>query len=239
MLLAITSVFVASGIYPPAAPSPFGHALLWAYGHVPGAAGLRTTYKATAEVCLAVAILMAFGLDALWERLSRVRPSLVFKGLALAAISSLVWLNAAPLVQGRMYDPSHGLGTIPGYWKQAFSALDRRDIGYRAVFIPSTGWGVYRWGAIKEGVVEADQTLTAVDPARFPVGQRYGSNLLAAIEQPYLNGLPAAGTSTLLRYLGIRDVVLQNDLDWRRSNTARPASLQRLLGDPGLEPAAH
>ena len=41
---------------------------------------------------------------------------------------------------------------------------------------------------LKEGVVAAAPSLAAIQPIRLPVGDRYGSNLLTAVEQPYFNG---------------------------------------------------
>jgi arabinofuranan 3-O-arabinosyltransferase len=69
LLAGILAVFFASGLFPVSAPTPFGRALLWAYRHVPGVGGLRTTYKVTATVNLAFAVLAAVGVAALWGRL--------------------------------------------------------------------------------------------------------------------------------------------------------------------------
>jgi hypothetical protein len=45
LFLAIVGVFVTAGVFPVHSPTPFGRMLLNAYRSVPGAAGLRTTYK--------------------------------------------------------------------------------------------------------------------------------------------------------------------------------------------------
>jgi arabinofuranan 3-O-arabinosyltransferase len=235
VFLAIVSVIVAGGLFPVASSTPFGRALVWAYDHVPGAAGLRTTYKVTAQLNLALAVLVAFGLDALWRRLRSVPRVVLWRSVVLATLFVVVAANAYPLWTGRLYNPARGVAGIPSYWKQAVAFLDKRDQESRAFFAPATSWATYRWGAIKEGITATDWNLSSVTPIRLPVGERYGSNLLAAIEEPYLDGLPAPGTAALLRYLGVRYVVLQNDLDWQRSHTARPAELQSLLNDPDLQ----
>jgi arabinofuranan 3-O-arabinosyltransferase len=148
----------------------------------------------------------------------------------------VIGANGYPLWSGRLYNPARGVAGVPVYWQQALASLDQRDSAYRAFFAPSTYWTTYTWGSIKESVVATDPNVNAVYPLRLPIAQRYGSNLVAAIEEPYLDGASATGTAQLLRYLGVRDVVLQNDLDWQRSHTASPAELQALRDDPDLRP---
>ncbi len=45
LFLLAVAVFVTAGVFPVHSPTPFGRFLLHAYREVPGAAGLRTTYK--------------------------------------------------------------------------------------------------------------------------------------------------------------------------------------------------
>jgi arabinofuranan 3-O-arabinosyltransferase len=239
LLLTAVAVFVSVGIFPVPSPTAFGHALLWGYRHITGVAGLRTTYKVTAEVNLGIAVLAGVGVEALWKRVGRARRSGLLRGCVLTALVVVVAANGYPLWTGHLYDSEHSTTGIPGYWHQALDALDSRDSEYRAFFAPATDWAIYRWGSVKGSVVQADPRLNAVDPLRLPVAQRYGSNLVAAIEEPYLDGASPRGTARLMRLLGVRDVVLQNDLDYRRSRTASPSELRALLGDPDLQPTLH
>ncbi|HEV8420323.1 MAG TPA: alpha-(1-_3)-arabinofuranosyltransferase family protein, partial [Actinomycetota bacterium] len=239
LLLAVMAVFVSVGVFPVPSPSPFGRFLLWSYDNIPGVAGLRTTYKVTAELNLAVAILAGIGLEALWRELAHARRHVLIRGAILALALLVIGANGYPLWMGRLYNPARGTAAVPEYWQRALEALDQRDTEHRAFFAPATYWTAYRWGSIKETVLATDPRLNAVYPLRLPIAQRYGSNLVAAIEAPYLEGAPARGTARLLRYLGVQDVVLQNDIDWVRSRTARPAELQSLLNDPELQPTLY
>ena len=92
----------------------------------------------------------------------------------------------------------------------------------------------YRWGEVGDGVAGANPSIPAAQPVLDPAGKRFGSNLTAAIERTYRDQLASDTSATLLRYLGARDVVVQNDLDWQRSRTVRPAVLQLLVRDPSL-----
>jgi arabinofuranan 3-O-arabinosyltransferase len=236
LLLLIVSVFVAVGIFQPSDPTPFGRALLFLYAHVPGAAGLRTTYKAVMIVNLSVAVLAGIGVAALWDRLAAKKGAGPVRAAALVAVVLVVGANAYPLWTGRLYNPAHGFREIPGYWRGALQQIARRNTDHRAFFAPATTWATYRWGSIKEGINATDPDLASLSPRRLPIGERFGSNLVAAVEQPYLAGRTAAGSAQMFRYLGVRDVVLQNDIDWARSNTAGPGQLKRLLEDRDLVP---
>ncbi len=233
LFLGILATVVVAGIFPIGSPTPIGHLLLFAYAHVPGAAGLRTTYKFGGTLNLALAVLCGMGIESAWLRL---RPSSTWLWRAAVAVAVIVIVaNAFPLWTGQLYTPkSRSTAGIPAYWQQALRFLGGRQDGYRAFFAPATPGSVYRWGALHDGLAEATPWLPSVHPYRVPVGERYGSNLLAAIEQPYQGDIPSADAATLLRYLGVRDVVLMNDLDWSHDHTARPAELQILANDPSL-----
>jgi arabinofuranan 3-O-arabinosyltransferase len=235
LFLMILGVFITAGVFPVHAPTPFGRLLLDAYRNVPGAAGLRTTYKFASGLNLSVAVLAGIGVGAALTRLRTVPNPGWAKAGAIAAVVLIVGANSSPLWTGHLYAKSRSTGPIPRYWQKALTALAGRDVRTRAFFAPATGSAIYRWGALKEGVAAAAPgDLAHVDPIRLPVGERFGSNLVAAAEQPYFEGLPAEGEAQLFRYLGVRDVVLQNDLDWKRSHTARPIAMQALKGDPDL-----
>src|SRR5207249_2971053 len=110
VLLAVLAVLVMAGIFPVDHPSPFGRTLLFAYGHVPGAVGLRTTYKIGALLALAISILLGVGLQELRER---SRPAV--GRVAVAATALLLAANAIPLWSGGLYPASRTSGPVPDY----------------------------------------------------------------------------------------------------------------------------
>jgi arabinofuranan 3-O-arabinosyltransferase len=235
VLLAILAVFVAGGVFPVESQTPFARILAWSYAHVPGTSGLRTTYKFVATVNLSLAVLVAMGVEPALAALHRLRMGKVVPAIALAAAFALLATNAYPLWTGSLYPRQRSMAGVPAYWQHALTDLSRIDGSGRAFFAPSSAHMYYRWGLLKEGVVSSRPNLPAIAPIRLPVADRYGSNLLAATEQPYFNGTGIPGTAVLLRYLGVTNLVLQNDVDWQRSTTARPAATHRLVRAPGLE----
>ncbi len=227
--LIILGVFVAGGVFPANAPTPFGKVLTWSYDHLPGVGGLRTTYKFVASLDLAVAVLVGMGVEPALAALRRLRRGPLLRAGAIVAVAGVVAANSFPLWTGHLYPLNRSMQSVPDYWRQALAALPRLDGGGRAFFAPATSRAYYRWGLLKEGVVAAAPELPAVDPIRLPVADRYGSNLLLAVEQPYFSGTGVSGSAVLLRYLGVTNVVLQDDLDWQRSHTARPVGTHQLL----------
>ncbi|HCO01761.1 MAG TPA: hypothetical protein DIT48_00085, partial [Actinobacteria bacterium] len=235
LLLAILGVVGMAGIFPTASSSPFGHLLLFAYDHVPGAAGLRTTYKLGGTLNLALAVLFALGVDALWASFRGKGEYELWRLLVAVATAVILVANAYPLVLGRIQGERNTAG-IPAYWTQALNYLERRGGPEREFFAPGTLQIVYRWGGLVDGVAETRPQIASVIPWPFPVNEHYQTNLLAAVERPYQQDLPSNDSAALFRYLGVRDVVLQNDIDWQRSTTARPAEMQLLAKDPSLDP---
>jgi arabinofuranan 3-O-arabinosyltransferase len=236
VFLAILAVFVSGGVFPIGSPSPYGRLLNFLYAHVPGVAGLRTTYKVTAQLTLAFAVLAGIGFEELWRRAAAMPRSIMLRGVILATVLLVIGSNSYLLWTGGLYNPARGTAAVPAYWQEALRTLDARDTDYRAFFVPGTNWTTYRWGAIKEGVLASDPTIAGVYPPRLPIAQRYGSNLVKALEGAYLYSVPAEGSAQVLRYLGVQDVVLQNDIDWQRSRTVRPTQLQLLIDDSDLQP---
>ena len=234
LFLAILAVVVMAGIFPVKSPTPFGHLLDVAFRRVRVLAGLRTTYKFGPTLALALAVLAAVGLEALWERVATLEWAGAGR-LAVAVLALVALLAAAtPLRSGQLYASSRTTRGIPSYWTSALAWLRGTNRGYRAFFAPSAAAPAYAWGRLHDGIPEATPWLDSVHPARVPVGEHYGSNLLAAIEQPYQQDTRSQNAATLFRYLGINQVVLQNDLRWEESGAARPAEVQTLARDPSL-----
>ena len=237
VLLAVVSVFVVAGIFPVNASTPFGRLLGWSYTHIPGVGGLRTTYKFASAIELSLAVLVGMGVDPTLAALRRLRRPALVTPTAVAATFAVVAVIAYPLWSGHLYPERSSTGDIPAYWQRALSDLGRSEIGTRAFFAPAIDRATYHWGALKEGVVSAAPDLPAIAPIPLPVGERYGSNLLRAVQQPYFEGIDGEGSPVLFRYLGASSVVLQNDLDWHLTRTARPFAMQslvRALGANGL-----
>ncbi|HXJ66824.1 MAG TPA: alpha-(1-_3)-arabinofuranosyltransferase family protein [Actinomycetota bacterium] len=231
VLLAILSVVVMTGIFPVHRPTPFGNALLNAYARIPGAVGLRTTYKLGGLLALSIAVLLGVGLQ---ELRLRWTPNVARWATAVAAV--LVVIGSIPIWTGDLYAAYRTSGPVPDYWQRALASLQSSSHGERSWFVPGSLQAFYRWGGMVGGVPELHPDLPAVRRPGVVVAGRYANDLLAAMEQPFQDGPDDPGsTAPLLRYLGAKFVVLQNDLDWERSETARPLELQSLVQQRDLQ----
>lgn len=230
VILAVLSVAVMAGIFPPGSSSPFGRLLLRAYEQVPGAVGLRTTYKMGTVLALSLSLLLAFGVAEAWRR-ARGAWRWITAGLAALVVA----VGSYPLWTGTLYPAFRTTGPVPEYWNQALEFLRAEGAGGRVVFVPGSLFSFYRWGGVVGGIPEITPDLSSVRRPGVVVAGRYANDYLAALEQPFQHGPHERGaTATMLRSLGARYVVLQNDLDWERSQTARPIELQVLADEPGL-----
>jgi arabinofuranan 3-O-arabinosyltransferase len=230
VLFAILAIVVMAGIFPVDHPTPFGRALLTAYDQVPGAVGLRTTYKLGGLLALSIAVLLGVGIEEL-----RIRRSPGTSRVVTGVAAVLVMAGSVPLWTGQLYPEFRTSAPVPDYWNKAVAQLDRSPEGQRAWFVPGSLQVFYRWGGLVGGIPELHPDLAAVRRPGVAIGERYVNNLLAAMEQPFQAGPNDPGaTAPLMRYLGARYAVLQNDLDWERSLTARPLELQTLLDQKDL-----
>jgi arabinofuranan 3-O-arabinosyltransferase len=234
VLLMIVSALLMVGLFPLSSPSPWARLLEYAYAHVRGAAGLRTTYKLGGALELSTAILFAVGVEEAlaWLRRHDGRMPAFLRAGLVASVALVLIAAGFPVLTGTLYAGNRPVAAIPSYWRQALRDLAERDAGYRDYFAPGALKPFYTWGELNG--VAGLPWLSSAQWSPLPVGTGYGSDLLTAIEQPYQAGITAEHSADLLRYAGVKDVVLQNDLDWRDSVTARPASVQTLVHDPSL-----
>ncbi|MDP9343272.1 MAG: alpha-(1-_3)-arabinofuranosyltransferase [Actinomycetota bacterium] len=230
MLIAIGAP-VMVGLFPPASPTPFGRALQAFFDRFPGGIGFRTTNKVGALVALGLTLLIALGAA---EAVLRMRgKSWVGQGL-LAGVSLVVLLGAVfPAWTGTLYQS--GWKQIPGYWDQAAAALNAGSPTTRALFLPGEEFADYRWG--KRGPADLNDSLLSRPSAlrvTVPGGSAYAADFLAALDQPLESGAYTKGSlSTMARYLGVRDVLVRNDMKWEEWGGARPSQVAAILGQEG------
>ncbi len=222
---------VMVGLFPPSSPTPFGRLLQAFFNRFPGGIGFRTTNKVGALVALGLTLLIALGAA---EAVLRMRRrSWVGQGL-LAGVSLVVLLGAVfPAWAGTLYQS--GWKQIPGYWDQAASALDAGSPSTRALLLPGEEFADYRWG--KRGPADLNDSLLSRPSAlrvTVPGGSAYAADFLAALDQPLESGAYTKGSATTLaRYLGVRDVLVRNDMKWEEWGGARPSQIAATLGQEG------
>jgi arabinofuranan 3-O-arabinosyltransferase len=182
---------------------------------------------------------VAFGLAhllAAWrpERgLSRGLSRVLFAatGLAIAGLAGMAYVSGLA-VPG-------SFGAIPSYWVQAAGWLNTHAGNQDVLVEPGAPFGQYLWGSPLDDVLSP---LTSADFARrdlSDIGSAGNERLLDTIDQRLSAGDGSPGLAELLARMGVKYVVVRNDLDRSVLNGAWPARIHQALGEsPGITRAA-
>jgi arabinofuranan 3-O-arabinosyltransferase len=124
---------------------------------------------------------------------------------------------------------------VPQYWVQAADWLSA-NAGNQAVLVePGAPFGQYLWGSPMDDVLQA---LTNVDYAERDlglVGSVGNERLLDAVDQQLSAGDGSAGLTQVLARMGVKYVVVRNDLDRQVLAGAWPARIaDALASSPGI-----
>ncbi|HET9558527.1 MAG TPA: alpha-(1-_3)-arabinofuranosyltransferase family protein, partial [Actinomycetota bacterium] len=232
VLLLAVAVPVMVGLFPPAAPSPFGRLLSAAFERAPGAIAFRTTNKAGALVALAYTLLLAFGAAELFRGAKGERP---WRGAAATGVAIVLALSVLPAWTGGLYPIRY---QVPGYWHALAADVNAGQDDTRVLLAPGASNTAYRWGM--EGPDDVNLSLLSrpsVVRTTVPNGSFEQTNFLAALDLPVSGGAPDPEVvAAMARYLGVAEVVVRNDQRWETFGGPRPSVVaERLAGDPSLD----
>ncbi len=169
--------------------------------------------------------------------LAVARPSRQRAALAAAAAAAFAGLAVPALATGLASAGS--FGQVPPYWVSAANWLTAHA-GNQAVLVePGAPFGQYLWGSPQDDVLQA---LTNVDYAErnlAVVGSVGNERLLNAIDQRLAAGDGSAGLTEVLARMGVKYVVVRNDLTESGQNGSWPARVnQALAASPGMTKVA-
>nr|WP_246336402.1 alpha-(1->3)-arabinofuranosyltransferase family protein [Flexivirga oryzae] len=229
--VAIAAVLMV-GIFPAAGhpASPFG-IVYRGFVELPGMAAFRTTNKVGALLALGFAL--ALGVAA-----ARLGPRIMRRdGLApIAAVSVAVLLMSwtLPALTNRLYTSPMD---IPGYWKQAASAVDKGNPDAAVLFLPGQTRAAYRWTVDRpDDVANSLFDRQVILPETSPNASAPGGNFLASLDSTLENGVvPDGMVSTYARYLGADTVLMRHDTDWQDAGGVQPGAVSSIAAaDKGL-----
>lgn len=157
--------------------------------------------------------------------------------LAAAAAAAFAGLAVPAFVTGLASAGS--FGQVPSYWVSAADWLTAHA-GNQAVLVePGAPFGQYLWGSPMDDVLQA---LTNVDYAErnlSVVGSAGNERLLTTIDQRLAAGDGSAGLTEVLARMGVKYVVVRNDLTGTGQNGTWPARVnQALAASPGMTKVA-
>lgn len=205
--------------------------------------GFRTAYKAGPGLQLSIAVLAASALGEL--RHIRRRPVMAVT-VALAAVP--LALSALPFYTGGVYSRTVVVEDRPAYWDEAFEWLDQQPETDRVLVLPGMSRMVYRWGGINDTMFDGLLGPQLMMSQGLPQGTPETIDALWWLERAaHSRGFEPGPFVQQLQRLGIRWVLVQNDLSWETLDRERPAdyaplraSMRRVVafGDAGENTAA-
>jgi arabinofuranan 3-O-arabinosyltransferase len=169
------------------------------------------------------------------RRLKTTRRTMITLGTATAiALGSLV----VPTVSVGLASPG-SFGRVPAYWVSAADWVTAHA-GNQAVLVePGAAFAEYTWGSPMDDVLQAFTNADYAERNLEVVGSVGSERLLDAIDEQFAAGDGSAGLTQVLARMGVRYVLVRNDLDGSQLTGTSPARIQdAIAGSPGLALAA-
>ncbi len=137
------------------------------------------------------------------------------------------------------FSQAGAFAAIPSYWTHAAAWLNGHA-GHQAVLeLPGARFGEYTWGRPLDDVLEPLFTGDWASDQLSMIGSPGEARLLSAIEQRVDAGQGSAGLTQLLASMGVKYLVVRNDLDPSDLYGAWPARIHdALASSPGLTEVA-
>jgi arabinofuranan 3-O-arabinosyltransferase len=173
---------------------------------------------------------IALGLAALPVSVRIGRPRLA----AGAAVAAAIGLLALPVyVSGLGMDGS--FTRIPGYWLSAASWLNRHAGDQGILEEPGARFGQYTWGSPMDDVLQPFTDGNWASVQNSDLGSVGNMRLLEAIDRQFSAGDGSPGLTAVLAGMGVKYIVVRNDLIRSDLYGAWPARIhQALAGSPGI-----
>ncbi|TDC42297.1 DUF3367 domain-containing protein [Micromonospora sp. KC213] len=205
-------------------------------------AALRNLHKFDVVVRLPLALAAAHLLDSVGRiaairrfprpaNLAPRRAAIGFTAVALVAVATGAGTAglAAP----------GGFPGIPEHWRQTVDWLDRHAGYGTTLLVPGSNFAEYGWGrSLDEPIQPLLESRWAVR-ALVPAGSVGNARLLSAIDERLATGALSPGLTDVLGRLGVRYLVVRNDLRPALGAAAWPVLVHRTLDSaPGLSRVA-
>ncbi|HEY6792625.1 MAG TPA: alpha-(1-_3)-arabinofuranosyltransferase family protein, partial [Trebonia sp.] len=158
----------------------------------------------------------------------------VLRGVAVVALASLV----VPTATTGLASPG-SFSQTPSYWVAAGDWLTGHA-GNQAVLVePGAGFSEYTWGSPMDDVLQGLTNIDFAERNLGVVGSAGNERLLDAIDQEFAAGDGSAGLTTVLARMGIKYVLVRNDLaSSQLTGTSLVRVQETIAASPGLTLAA-
>ncbi|TDC60914.1 DUF3367 domain-containing protein, partial [Actinomadura sp. GC306] len=128
---------------------------------------------------------------------------------------------------------------VPGYWRDAAAWINARAGQQGVLAVPGAPFGEYLWGRPMDDIVQPLLTARWGVRQLVPAGSPGYTRALDAIDLQVRSGQGSPGLSEFLARMGVRYVLVRNDLRRETLRGAWPSRVnQALEGAPGLRRVA-
>lgn len=160
------------------------------------------------------------------------RPALAGLTLLMVGLSVVTVLDPGLATRGTPEE-------IPGYWRQAAGWLNRHAGRNAVLAVPGVATGDFMWGTLMDDPMQPLLRVRWANRMQVPYGSAGESRLIAAIDDRFATGYGSAGLGQVLTRMGIRYLLVRNDLDRTAIHGAWPARVHEAIGEtPGLRRVA-
>ena len=165
-------------------------------------------------------------------RVSRLAAAVpVVAALAVAALAVPAYISG--LAAAGAYPQ------IPRYWVNAANWLDRHAGRQAVLVVPGAAFGQYLWGSPEDDVLEPLSTVDWAERDLTSIGSPGNERLIEAIDQRLAAGDGSAGLTQVLAQMGVKYVVVRNDLIRSSLFGAWPSRIRdALASSPGITEVA-
>jgi arabinofuranan 3-O-arabinosyltransferase len=179
-------------------------------------------------------------------RLPRLRSVLAWTAtLAIGGLALPAYATGLPALAAGQPTYATGLAGVgdfrqlPSYWVSAADWLNRHAGHQVVLVVPGAAFGQYLWGSPLDDVLQPLATVDWAGRSLSAVGSPGNARLLDAIDQRMAAGDGSAGLTQVLARMGVKYVLVRNDLIRSSLNGAWPARIHQALGtSPGISKVA-
>ncbi len=156
---------------------------------------------------------------------------------AVAAAAALAGVALSALSMG--LSAAGDFAQVPDYWRAASAWLNARAGEQGVLEVPGARFGEYTWGRPMDDIAQPLLRVRWAARELVPAGSAGFTRLLDAIDQRISSGYGSAGLAEVLGRMGIRYILVRNDLRRDDLRGAWPARVHEALdGSRGLKLAA-
>jgi arabinofuranan 3-O-arabinosyltransferase len=190
----------------------------------------RNLYKFDGVVRLPLALGLVHMLTPLGARRRRTWP-------VAAALVALAGVAATTLGTG--LSVTGDFSSVPPYWRQATAWLNGHAGDQGVITVPGSRFAEYLWGRPLDEITEPLMTTRWAERQIVPAGSAGLTRLMDAVDQRLTSGQGSSGLTQVLGRMGVRYILVRNDLKRDDLRGAWPARIhEALYSSPGITRAA-